>query len=88
MDGENFRIAYDKYVNLSWSENLQYHFKETTSVNDVYEYYTGDAIKLNDNRLFSKIPMIAITPAMDAADAIGTFPLLFNGSVKVYYCDN
>lgn len=54
----------------------------------MYEYYTGDALKLNDNRLFSKIPMIAITPAMDAADVIGTFPLLFNGSVKVFYSDN
>jgi hypothetical protein len=54
----------------------------------VYEYYTGDALKLNDNRLFSKIPMIAITPAMDAADVIGTFPLFFDGSVKVFYSDN
>jgi len=22
IDGENFRVAYDKYVNLNWSENL------------------------------------------------------------------
>jgi len=57
-------------------------------MNEVYEYSTANPNIMNDNRVFSKIPLILVTLGMDPADVIGNFPILFNGSVKVHYVDN
>jgi hypothetical protein len=57
-------------------------------MNEVYEYSTANPNIMNDNRVFSKIPLMLVTLGMDPADIIGHFPILFNASVKVHYIDN
>jgi hypothetical protein len=58
-------------------------------MNEVYEFYTGDPLLMNDNRVFSKVPLILVTPAMDPADVLGPMqPLIFKSYVKIFFADN
>jgi hypothetical protein len=40
-------------------------------MNEIYDYYTSDSTVMNDNRAFSKIPFILVTPGMDPSDTLG-----------------